>query len=463
MINCIDLNYMAHNEIIFQPSIDTVEEFTLDNSTFSAQYGRNSGAIENIATRPGGNELHGEAFEYTRNDYFDARNYFNPQGVHQSPFVRNNFGADGGGPIRKDKTFFFLSYEGLRQRQGLTINQPVLTNAQRQTVLSSGDPATQKLLGVIPAPNSGTPNLFVGSATAPVDIDQGAANISQNFSTNDHLNFYYNFQRDIRQEPTLQGNNIPGFGDTRQSHRQILTVNETHVFSPELVNEARVGYNRIHIVFSPNALLDPKLVRTERGRVRARRPAANYDPRHQPELRRPQDNFPQGRGDYTAVASDSLTYTRGKHSFIFGGEVRRFDGNSFTATPGTMAFNTTAHFIAGNIASLTANPYANPARVFVTAVGGFVQDSYRVGGGLTLELGFRYEWNGTPVEVDNRFTVFNPVTDALVRVGTQGLNEVYQQRAHNFQPRTGLAWDVFHNGRTIVRTAYAIMGGSAGS
>ena len=106
MINGINLNDMAQNQITFQPSINTVQEFNLDNSTYSAQYGRNSGAIVNIATRSGTNAYHGEVFDYLRNNFFDARNYFNRLGQPQSPFIRNNFGADAGGPIRHDKTFF---------------------------------------------------------------------------------------------------------------------------------------------------------------------------------------------------------------------------------------------------------------------------------------------------------------------------------------------------------------------
>jgi hypothetical protein len=122
MINGINLNDMANGQITFQPSINTVGEFKVDNSTYSAEYGRNSGAIVNIATRAGSNDYHGELFEFVRNNYFDARNFFNPSPILQSPFKRSNFGADGGGPIRKNKTFFFLSYEGLRPRQGLTID-----------------------------------------------------------------------------------------------------------------------------------------------------------------------------------------------------------------------------------------------------------------------------------------------------------------------------------------------------
>ncbi len=450
MINGINLNDMSQNQITFQPSINTVSEFSIDNSTFSAQYGRNSGSIVNIATRPGTNMFHGELFDYLRNSALDARNYFNRKGILQSPFRRNNFGADAGGPIWRDHTFFFLSYEGLRQRQGLTINQPVLTAAQRQAATAAGNPTVLKLLPLIPEPNSGA-NLFVGSATAPVNIDQGTANISHTFNEQDRVNWYWAYQQDLRQEPTLQGNNIPGFGDTRKSHRQIMTINETHVFNPNLVNEARLGYNRIRIDFGPNAALNPADFGMNIGittpiglpQMTLRDTGLNFGG---------PNGFPQGRGDYTAVFSDSLSYTRSKHTLMFGGEVRRFNGNSYNATPGTMAFNTVNDFINGQIASFTSNTSTNPARIYVLAIGAFIQDNYKVSRALTFELGFRWEWNGTPVEAQDRFVVFDPATATLKRV-----HQPYHQSLRNFQPRLGVAWDVFENGKTIVRTAYAIL------
>ena len=140
LINGINLNDMVQNQITFQPSINTVQEFKVDNSTFSAEYGRNSGAIVNIATRSGTNQFHGEAFEFIRNDALDARNFFDAK---KGPFKRNQFGAAVGGPIRKDKTFFFGTYEGLRQRQGLTINSGVFSDADRATAT---DPTIVKLL-----------------------------------------------------------------------------------------------------------------------------------------------------------------------------------------------------------------------------------------------------------------------------------------------------------------------------
>ena len=151
MINGINLNDPAQNQITFQPSINTVSEFKVDNSTFSAEYGRNSGAIVNIATRSGSNAFHGEGFEFFRDSALDSRNYFNQEPVPQSPFRRNQFGANLGGPVVKGRTFFFGTYEGLRQRQGIDINSGVLRDDQRAAVT---DPVSRNLLPLIPTANA---------------------------------------------------------------------------------------------------------------------------------------------------------------------------------------------------------------------------------------------------------------------------------------------------------------------
>ncbi len=230
MINGINLNDMVQNQITFQPPISTVQEFKVDNSTMSAEYGRNSGAVVNIATRSGTNSFHGEAFEFFRDDSMDAKNYF---ATTKNPFRRNQFGGSAGGPIQRDKMFFFGAYEGLRQSQGIPLNSGVLTEAQRAGVT---DPESRNLLQFIPLPNAtgaSGEGRFVGSATAPVNIDQVTADVSREMGSKDRLKFYYAFQKDKRQEPVLQGNTVPGFGDTRTGKRQILTLNETRIFAPD--------------------------------------------------------------------------------------------------------------------------------------------------------------------------------------------------------------------------------------
>jgi hypothetical protein len=474
MINGVNLNDMVQNQITFQPSINTVQEFKADNSTFSAEYGRNSGAIVNIATRSGANEYHGELFEFLRNEVLDARNFFD---ARKPPFKRNQFGFNIGGPIHvphfgeggpilsyngKNRTFFFFSYEGTRQRQGLTLTGNTLTLPQRASVTNS---TVLKLLPLIPFPTSvdtvivnGVPTLvgrFAGSGTAPVDIDQWTGDVSHSFNNDDRLHGYYAFQRDKRGEPNLQGNTFPGFGDTRQSTRQIFTLNETHIFGPNVTNEARLGFNRVNITFTPNLQVNP----------------LDFDIRNgiTQDIGLPQINitgfnfnlggpagFPQGRADMTVVLSDTLNYLHGNHSFKFGGEGRRFYNNNFTLDTGAFTFPNLASFINGTATSFSITTGDRSSAIVQNALGFYVQDNYKVRPNVTLELGLRYDWNMTPTERYDRFVVFDPATRSLVRVGS-GVDKVYKENNKNFQPRIGIAWDPFKDGKTSVRAAYAIL------
>src|SRR5215204_5772304 len=162
MVNGITLNNLTFSSIGFQPSINTIREFKADNSTFSAEYGQSSGAVVNIATRSGANGFHGELFEFFRNDALDARNFFELTSENPAPFKRNQFGGNVGGPIVRDKLFFFVSYEGLRQRQAVDLNSLVLSDAER---LSTNDPVVARLIELIPpttfSNSSGTPRLLV--------------------------------------------------------------------------------------------------------------------------------------------------------------------------------------------------------------------------------------------------------------------------------------------------------------
>jgi Carboxypeptidase regulatory-like domain/TonB dependent receptor len=453
MINGINLNDQVQNQITFQPSINTVSEFKVDNSTLSAEYGRSSGAVVNIATRSGTNDLHGELFEFLRHQSLDARNFFNAASQKQSPFKRNQFGANLGGPILKNKTFFFATYEGLRQRQQLDFNSGVLSDAQRTAVT---DPVVRGLLQFIPTANAtsttGAPR-FVGTGTAPVDIDQWTGDLNHQLASSDRVHAYYAFQRDERGEPNLQLNTIPGFGDTRKSHRQIGTLNETHVFASNLVNEARLGFNRINITFAPNVALNPADFGIRNGvtspvvlpQITVQGVGLNFGG---------PANFPQGRTDTTLVLSDSLTYQSGRHSLKFGGEYRRFHNVNFLTNGGTFVFPSLADFQAGRGSQFTVILGDVDSDVTQQALGFFAQDNFRLSSRVTLELGLRYDRNIAPTESDDRFVYFDPTTASLVRVGQGGRDKIYDDKG-NVQPRVGVLWDPFGDGRTSVRAAYA--------
>ncbi len=454
MLNGINLNDMVQNQITYQPSIDTVSEFNATNSTFSAEYARNSGAIVNIATRSGANTWHGEAFEYLRNEDLDAKDFFIAPTTPNPPFKRNQFGGNIGGPVRRDKTFFFFTYEATRQVQASVFNTVVPTNAQRATATNS---TVLNLLKFIPPPNDASGKFFQGTTASPVRIDQWTGDVQHAISDRDHIHGYYAFQKDLRGEPVLQGNNLPGWGDTRQAHRQLLTFNENHIFGPQVVNEFRMGFNRVHITFTPLAQLNPADVGISDGITTAIGiPQISVTGVGQLNIGGPA-GFPQGRGDTVYVGSDSVSVVRGKHALKFGGEVRNFRNNNFGESVGSMTFTSIANFLAGNVNTFSVNSTGSFSSIRVTSGGLFVQDHYKVRSNLGLELGLRWDMNGTPSEVYNRFMAFNPATGSLVRVGTSGLSKVYKTANKDFSPRLGIVWDPFKDGKTSVRAAYALM------
>lgn len=468
-INGINLNDQINNILTFSPPISSIQEFKVDNSTFSAEYGRNSGAIVNIATRRGTNQFHGELLEYFRNDALDARNFFNFTSNQPPPFKRNQFGGSVGGPVLlprfgeggsqwsydgKNRTFFFVSYEGLRQRQGVDVNTLVLSDAQRASVT---DAVIRKLVDLIPRANfadSSGAVRFVGSAPVSVVVDQWAVDLSHNINDRDQLHGYYSVQRDDRTEPTALGNTIPGFGDIRAGLRQIFTLNWTHIFTSNTVNEARFGFNRILFTAVAAAPLNPADFGIRNGITQAGAlpqiniaGGLNFGGPTQ---------IPQRRGDTTFVASDTLSRLRGRHSTKFGGEFRRFYYNTLTLDSGTFQFPSVAAFVAGNANSFSITLGDRSASIAQGALDFFAIDNFKWRRNLTLELGLRYEWNMSPTERYDRFYVFDPTRVALVNVG-RDIDQVYKTNAQNFQPRVGIAWDPFKDGKTSVRAAYAIM------
>src|SRR5262249_39985883 len=363
------------------------------------------------------------------------------------PFKRNIYGESVGGPIVRNKTFFFQSFEGRRQRESDTFRATVPTSAQRATVTN---PIVNKLLALVPAPNvGGDVNNLAGSASKNRDLDQVTGKIDQVIGTNDTISGTYIFQHDKRLEPTSTGaHNLPNFGDTRDARRQLLALHYTRIISPRVTNEARFGFNRVHITFVEDFKGNPADFGLSIGTT------ANF-----PDIRvaggpnfAGVNGFPQGRGDTMFEWNDAVAWIRGSHSFKFGGEVRRFGNNNFNDTAsGRIDFPSIAAFLAGQPNRATVTQGLVTPAIRVSAYNAFFQDDYKVTPRLILNLGVRYEYNGVPTEKHNRLTVFDFANTRLTQVGSGGIERVYKRDFNNFGPRFGFSYDPLGHGTTVVR------------
>ncbi len=453
VINGITLNDPLLGGINFQPSINAIQEFRIDNSTPSAEYGQNSGAVVNVATRSGGNEFHGELFEFLRNDALDARNIFTLTSSKPPPFKRNQFGSDLGGPIFKGRTFFFFSYEGLRQNQDVDLNSVVLSDAQR---ISPGDVAIANLIELIPRANfidsSGT-SRFIGSTPAPVNGDQWGMDISHILAKNDRLHGYYSAYNTKDLEPGVRGTTIPGFGSNIIPLHQFFSLNETHTFGHG-INELRLGMNRLSSATLPNAPLNPAGFGIRDGinqptglpQISIAGGALNFGG---PSV------VPSGSGRTVFVAADSVGCLCGRNSLTMGVEFRQLLNNFFPRGSGLINFPSIAAFLADDANAFSVTLGNQSSSTKQGALNLFVQSNYRWRPNLTLALGLRYEWNMTPDERYGRFIIFDPSNASLERVGPNG--DIYHQNNRNLEPRIGFAWDPFKDGKTSVRAAYAIL------
>ena len=447
MLDGINLSDMVQNQITLQPNIDMVQEFKVQQNSFSAEYGRNAGIIINAVTKPGSNAIHGSVYEFLRNQRFDAKNFFDPPGPI-IPFNRNIFGYSVGAPVIKERTFFFTSYEGRDGLEVASIKTLVPSNAQRATVTN---PTIRQLLGLVPTANDPTGTFFIGSAPRNRRQDQWNGRVDHNWSPKGFIYGSFVINDETRAEPTLQGNNLPGFGDERPARRYFLSLGYTRILSSSLTNELRAGLNRLRISFNPVFTEDPSTFGITS-------PSPVF-----PDVTVPGalafggiSGAPQGRGDTTYQYSDTVGWIHGKHSIRMGGEFRRFANNNLNGgTGGLLTFGTLAAFLAGTPTQATQTSRPATPSLHVNAFGAFVEDDYKVSARLTLNLGLRWEYNGVPYEKHDRLSIYDFASNSLVRVGVSGA-QPYRQQFTNFGPRIGFAYDPFGGGKTVVRGGFGI-------
>ena len=451
IVNGVSTNNLTFGSLSFPPPVASIQEFKVDNSTFSAEFGHASGAVVNLVTRSGTDQFRADAFEFFRNDALDARNFFEFTTDDPHPFERHQFGASAGGPIVPSRTFFFATYEGQRQRQGLDLNSLVLSGEERARPT---DPVVKRLINLIPPANffnaDGTAR-FVGSAAAAVDENTWTVDIRQNLGARDRLQVFVGRQHVESVEPASQGTTIPGFGHTREIVKSVVTVHETHIFGSGLLNEARFGLGGQDGSTYAAAALNPSLFGIGNGVERAlglpQIVVAGGLSFGGPAI------YPQGRDDALCSLNDVLAYVAGRHSMRMGGELRRFSNDNFAEGTGMFNFPSIAAFLSGTANAFNITLGERRSRIRQNAVALFFQDQITIGSNVTLDLGLRYEWHVTPTERDNQFVVFDESSASLVRVGVD-VDRIYRQNNANFEPRLGIAWTPGDDARTVVRAAF---------
>jgi Carboxypeptidase regulatory-like domain/TonB dependent receptor len=438
--------------------VDSVAEFVVLTTNQGAEYGRTSGGVISAITRSGTNQFHGSAYEFARNSALDARNFFDGP---IAPFERNQFGASAGGPIRKDKTFIFGNYEGLRQSLGLSITDNVPSTAARNGQLSTGtvivDPLVKPFLNFYPLPNglvSGDTGIFSFAGSAITTENYFTTRVDHTFSEKDTLGGAYLYDS----APSSQNDEFNNKLIFMRTRRQLVSLEETHVFRSSLVNSFRLGYHR-EFAAAPGSskALNPLAADTTLGFVPGE--TAGF-------IGVPGLTFFTGGLSTQAPAEynwnswqvyDNVFLSQGKNTVKFGGNVERIiDNQSVPSQPGgDFEFQSLSDFLTNKPFSLITDKagVASRRRPRETIFGLFVQDDLKLRSNLTVNLGLRYETATVPSETNGQLASLQHLTDPAVIVRSP----LFANPTHrNFEPRLGFAWDPFGRGTTAIRGGFGM-------
>ncbi len=436
------------------PSPDSVQEFIVQTSLYDATQGRNAGGNIAVVTKSGTNNLHGSAFEFLRNEKLNANDFFlNRAGRPRPVLKRNQFGGTLGGPIIKDKTFFFISYQGTRERNGASLanslTTPLLPNGLTDTRTDVALASLATTYGVttlspiaksilqqhLPSGGYAIPSPTGTGATAtsliPTPLsgvskyqeDQFSVNVDQQIKASNRLagKFFFSRVPQFQSQFTFQGVNafqIPGYGGDIEFNNRVFTLSDTHVFSPNLINEARFGFSRINAPSTPQEPFSGSQFGITNPLC-----ATNANFCGMPTIQ-VTNAFSIGSTTLadqrstveTFQYSDMLTWTHGKHFIRFGGEVRHYDVNFFFNfySRGQITFNTFKDFLQGTPALGLLGNGVRARHYRSTDVAWYVQDDIRVSDYLTLNAGLRFGRNGGISDRDGLLSNFDPTEFAAI-------------------------------------------------
>src|SRR5208282_3773553 len=493
--------------------IDAISDMNV-LSNFEPEYGRNGGAIVNIVTKSGTNSFHGDLFEYFRNDALDARNYFDPSSSPKAPFHNNQFGGSLGGPIVKDKTFFYLDYEGQRENVGVVSLACVPTQAfiQQATanVTTAGgvvSPVGSALLNFWPhnpanyisgvtSNDSGCFNAsgnfapdYTAIAPSFNNLSSVIGKIDHSFNTNNNISGRYFFGDSTQQFPlalNATGGQLPGYDTVTPTRVQLVSLSYVRILSGTKLNELRYGWNRFaegffpqDSSFNPNSIglcnvpvtfascdssgLPILLVAptpTGSSAFFSQVGATSGDPRH--------------RFDTNNQVIDSFSWKINKHDVKFGGEFRRTSIQQYInkysrgrlrfgafGNPGDLsdigALENLLQMIPSQSDFGTFDYTGNTLRhTYENGFGFYGQDAYHVTPHVVVNYGLRWDYYGVVTERNHLFSDFLPSTGALEQVGAGGLPNLYNPDKKDFSPRASVVWDVTGKGKTVLRAGYGL-------
>lgn len=477
--------------------VDAIEEFRILTHTAPPEYGGYSGSTTSVVTKGGSNAFHGTLYEFFRNDKMDTRNFFSAQ---VEPLKQNQFGGTVGGPIQQDKLFFFGYYEGFRNRQGFTQSAAVPTAAQRRgdfsalpnpliNIAAGGvpypnnqippeqfNPLAQTIISFYPQANVG-PSIYTATVVTENENDQVGGRIDFNQSERNRFFARYSYSTGHNVNPiSIRGAPVPGFPTRDDLQAQSAVVTNTHVFSPNLTNSARVSFFRF--VFNFDQRLNQTAPRdlgfgydsaSSLGQGPPFFNVSGYSPIGGAQ------SGPRNSAQNTYEVADGLSWFRGRHSVKFGGGFRRNQINVFQATVPNGLFIFTP-------ATPTNDAFANlllgAPQIFFQGLGNFyrglrnwgatayAQDEWRASRTFTLNIGVRWEAVNPNSEIRNRLNGFVPGVQSqvhpeaptgIVFPGDPGVGDgIAQNYYKGFMPRVGFAWDPTGRGEWSIRSAYSI-------